>query len=348
MYTRATNWSIEAAERGLIPDRLLRTGVRQLVKKRLREIRAADCESGAAAARQFVAAMNASDVALVPAVANEQHYEVPAEFFARALGAHRKYSCCYWAEGIGSLDEAEAESLRLTCAHAELRDGQQILELGCGWGSLTLWMAKHYPNAAITAVSNSQSQRAYITTAAAAQGLTNVHVITADMNTFAIDTKFDRVVSVEMFEHMRNYRELYSRINNWLVPGGKFFKHIFCHRTVPYEFVDEGTDDWMSRHFFTGGIMPCDSLPLHFQESLKFVQQWRWSGTHYERTANAWIENMERHKPQLLSILASTYGDKEALRWWHRWRLFFAACAELFGHADGQEWWVSHYLFERP
>ncbi len=343
----ATQLAFDLTERGWIPDPVIRRGIRQLVRTRLDEIRAGDCEHASEHTRRFIADMDAAPVAPVPEKANEQHYEVPAAFFDAVLGSHRKYSSCWWPEGVETLDDAEAAALTATCERAGIADGMRVLELGCGWGSLTLWMARHHPGAFITAVSNSHSQRAFITAEAARLGLTNVEVITADMNEFDTDRRFDRVVSVEMFEHMRNWRELFARVHGWLVPGGTFFMHVFCHRAVPYPFVDNGPDDWMSRHFFSGGIMPSDDLALHFQDRLRLRERWRWDGTHYERTANAWLANMDRRRDRVWPILEQTYGAGEAQRWWMRWRIFFAACAELFGHDDGQEWWVSHYLFAR-
>jgi cyclopropane-fatty-acyl-phospholipid synthase len=229
-----------------------------------------------------------------------------------------------------------------------LRDGQRILELGCGWGSLTLWMAAHYPNARITAVSNSNSQRVHILAEAARRSLHNVTVLTADMNAFETDGRYDRVVSVEMFEHMRNWAELLRRVGNWLVPGGRFFMHVFVHRSVPYAFDVRDASDWMSEHFFSGVMMPSDDLALRFQDDLRCLRRWRWDGTHYEKTANAWLANIDAQRNEVLPILAATYGDDAAGQWLQRWRIFFMACAELFGYNGGQEWWVSHYLFERP
>jgi cyclopropane-fatty-acyl-phospholipid synthase len=237
--------------------------------------------------------------------------------------------------------------LDLTCDRADLADGMDILELGCGWGSLTLWMAENYPNSTITAVSNSAGQREYILAEATRRGLSNVGVLTRDMNDFHIDQRFDRVVSVEMFEHMRNYRELFRRVAGWLRDEGRFFMHIFCHRSTPYEFVDRGPGDWMSRYFFSGGIMPSDDLPLHFQDHLALERRWRLDGRHYEKTANAWLANMDARRDDVTAILGRVYGDDQVQRWWMRWRMFFMACAELFGYEDGQQWWVGHYLFRR-
>jgi cyclopropane-fatty-acyl-phospholipid synthase len=292
--------------------------------------------------------MDASEVAPVPERANEQHYELPAAFFEQVLGPRRKYSCCWWPEGTADLAAAEAAALAETCRRAEIADGQRILELGCGWGALSLWMAEHYPGARIVAVSNSRSQKAHIDRQARLQGLTNLEVVVSDMNDFDAEGTYDRVVSLEMFEHMRNYRALLGRIRRWLVPGGRFFMHIFCHRSLPYAFEDRGPSDWMSRYFFSGGIMPSDDLPLHFQDQLPLVRRWRWSGRHYEHTCNAWLENMEANRETVMLILADTYGADQAALWWSRWRMFFMACAELFAYDGGEQWWVGHYLFERP
>jgi cyclopropane-fatty-acyl-phospholipid synthase len=347
MIRKAAQLAIELTEKGLAPDWAIREGIRRLLRERLKEIDASDCATAALRADEFVAQMDIAAVALLPDKANEQHYEVPAEFFELALGAHRKYSSAYWSDQASTLSDAEAEALALTCEHAELANGLSILELGCGWGSLSLWMAERYPASQITAVSNSQSQRAHIEHEAWRRGLTNLRVITSDMNVFEIGARFDRVVSVEMFEHMRNWRELFRRIQGWLNPGGKFFMHIFVHRSVPYAFVEKDANDWMSRYFFSGGMMPNDELPLRFQDHLRFLRRWRWDGRHYEKTANAWLAEIDRQRIGVLPILAGTYGSDQAELWFTRWRIFFMACAELWGYNDGQEWWVSHYLFER-
>lgn len=340
---RALGW----VEQGLVPDRVVRAGIRRLLQQRLDEIDSDDAAGAALLTDAFVEMMDASPIAPLAEKANEQHYEVPAEFFAEVLGEHRKYSCCYWPRGVETLEQSEAAALEATCERAGIGDGMRILELGCGWGSLTLWIASRYPHSSLTAVSNSHRQREYIETEATRRGLSNLQVITADMNDFETDARFDRVVSLEMFEHMRNYRRLFARVHDWLEPGGRFFMHVFCHRLVPYEFVDRDATDWMSRYFFSGGIMPSDALPLRFQDHLRLVRQWRWEGTHYEKTLNAWLARMDRRKSRVMPILENAYGA-DADIWWMRWRLFFMACAELFGYGEGQEWWVSHYLFERP
>ena len=346
--SQATRLAINWVEQGLVPDAVIRAGIRRLCEQRLSEIGAGDCESASLATEAFARAMAESEIAPLPHLANTQHYEVPADFFALALGPHRKYSSAWWPDGTQTLAQAEAAALAATCEHAGLEDGQSILELGCGWGSLTLWMAARYPQSSITAVSNSHSQRTWILEEAARRGLGNVEVITADMNHFSTGRRFDRVVSVEMFEHMRNWPALFARVHDWLSPGGRFFMHVFCHRATPYAFVDQGPADWMSRHFFSGGIMPSDELALRFQDHLRFVSRWRWDGRHYERTANAWLANVDARRAQVLAVMARTYGQTSAAMWLQRWRIFFMACAEMFGYRGGQEWWVSHYLFERP
>lgn len=328
-----------------MPDSVLRAGIRRLCRKRLKEIGAADVETSGRSLEAFVQMMNASDIALVPETANEQHYEVPPEFFSIVLGEHAKYSCCYWNDNTATLTQAESKALEITCQRAGIENGMTILDLGCGWGSLSLWIAEHFPGCAVTSISNSQPQGNHIRAVAKERGLDNIRVLTEDMNHFSPQQTFDRIVSVEMFEHMRNYRELFGRINRWLNRDGRFFMHIFCHRSCVYEFLDEGPSDWMGRHFFSGGIMPSDDLPLRFQENLRLLKRDRWNGRHYEKTANAWLDNMDANRDRILPIMAETYGEADAERWFQRWRIFFMACAELFAFNQGSEWFVSHYLF---
>ena len=338
---KAVSWT----ETGLVPDSVIRAGIRRLLDSKRREIRSGDVEFAADTLNEFVRMMNASPIALVPELANEQHYEVPAAFFGHVMGEHRKYSCCLWDDSTRTLTEAEAAALSTTCERAGIEDGMQVLDLGCGWGSLSLWIAGHYPNSRVTAVSNSASQREYILAQAAARSLDNLDVIVCDMNEFEAPGRYDRVVSVEMFEHMRNHGELFRRISEWLLPEGRFFMHIFCHRSTPYLFVDRGPGDWMSRHFFSGGMMPSADLPLRFPSHLNIERRWHWNGRHYARTCNAWLQRMDSAKAAIMPVLVSCYGEDQAGLWWQRWRMFFMACAELFDYDEGNEWYVGHYLF---
>ena len=340
--------SIGWVERGLVPDPLIRAGIRKLCEQRRAEIRADDAQASGEITERFIEAMRLAPIAPLPHLANEQHYEVPAEFFAKVLGPYRKYSSAWWPEGTHTLAQAEERSLAVTAARAQLENGQRVLELGCGWGSLTLWMARHFPASQIVGVSNSHSQRESIMARARAAGLDNVEIRTGDINQFTCEGGFDRIVSVEMFEHLRNWPEMFGRVHDWLKPGGRFFMHVFVHRDVPYAFVDGGDSDWMSRYFFSGGMMPSDELATRFQDDLRCIERWRWDGRHYEKTANAWLENLDAAREELMPIMAATYGERDAALWLQRWRVFFMACAELFGYRKGQEWWVSHYLFERP
>jgi len=340
-----TSWGALQAERGRLPDWMTRAGIRKLLADRLAQPDNTRCERNQESIEAFVALLKNSPVALVPEKANEQHYEVPPPFFQQVLGRRRKYSCCLWDQGVTTLDQAEERSLAVTCERARLFDGARILELGCGWGSLTLWMAEKYPRAQITAVSNSAPQRREIESLARERGLANVQVVTADMNDFAPEGLYDRVVSVEMFEHMRNYEELLRRISTWLKPGGQLFVHIFTHDRLAYPFETDGPDDWMGKYFFTGGIMPSDGLLHRFQRDLDLLGRWRWNGTHYARTCNAWLALQDARKATVMPILAEAYCKADADLWFHRWRIFFMACAELFDYSHGEEWGVSHYLF---
>ena len=341
MMDRVWDVAMEMAERAIVPDAAIRFGIRRLCAQRLDKERART-----SSAADFAERMRQGPVAPVPEKANEQHYEAPAELFRLALGPRLKYSCCLWGDDTRALTEAEDAALEQTCRRAELADGQRILELGCGWGSLSLWMAERYPNSPITSVSNSRLQRAFIEQRALERGLHNLRVITCDMNDFATEERFDRVVSVEMFEHMRNYEELLRRIAGMLDRGGKLFVHIFCHRRYAYAFETTGATEWLGRNFFTGGIMPDVDVFTRFQRDMRVTRQWTWDGKNYQRTAEAWLANMDRRKAAVLSTLASAYGEDEAERVFQRWRIFFMACAELWGYAEGAEWMVGHYLFE--
>ena len=339
---------INLAEKGFLPDLLIRLGIKRLCGQRLSETNTLGLEALENSHQQWIDLLTESPVAIVPEKANEQHYEVPPKFFELVLGANLKYSSGYWSKEVFSLDESEHEMLKITCERAGLVDGQDILELGCGWGSLTCFMAQKFPNSKITAVSNSKDQRNFIQQKNDKLNLQNIKVVTADMNDFSTDEKFDRVISIEMFEHMRNYDELLKRIDGWLKQNGKLFVHIFSHKEVAYPFEDKGDGDWMAREFFSGGQMPSHRLLMSFPDRMKIEKDWRVSGTHYEKTSLAWLRKMDTNKIEVLELFKTTYGEKDASEWFQRWRIFFMSCEVLFGFNEGSEWGVSHYLFEKP
>ena len=337
---------LRAAEAGCLPDRAIRLGIRRLLRSRLAEL-------GRAATPQellvrFMAESERGPSAPVPDAANRQHYEVPPAFFQAVLGHRLKYSCCYWGENEISLDAAEDAALAISCNRASIDDGMTILDLGCGWGSLSLWIAETFPGSHVTAVSNSTPQRQFIEQQARHRHLDNIRVLTADMNDFVPDATFDRVVSVEMFEHMRNHRELLRRISGWLRPGGQLFVHVFCHKIFAYTFQSNGPQDWMANHFFTGGMMPSDSLLENYDTDLKVIRKWDWNGQHYARTCRAWLHRLDARRRELRNLFEDCYTPASASQWINRWRIFFIACEELFAFADGSEWFVSHALFEKP
>lgn len=338
--------ALKIAEKGYIPDPLIRIGIKKLVKQRLTDSKSLSESERDSRYRNMIETLKENPVALVPDKANEQHYEVPPEFFQQVLGKNLKYSCCYYPHEDTSLDEAEIAMLQLTAVRAELNNGMDILELGCGWGSLTLYMAAEFPESRITAVSNSNDQREFILKRAEELGLNNIEVLTRDMNDFEIDRKFDRVVSIEMFEHMRNYQVLLERISTWLKPDGKLFVHIFCHNSLIYPFEAQNDSDWMAKYFFTGGLMPSFKMFDHFQDHVRLDKQWDVSGKHYQKTSRQWLEKMDRNKTEIMRIFENFYGKHEAKLWFVRWRIFFMACEELFGYGNGTEWFVGHYLFE--
>jgi cyclopropane-fatty-acyl-phospholipid synthase len=346
---------IRLCEDGWLPDGMVRAGMRRLIRQRLVDEGRDDGELCARRLDALIDELRASPIAIATDVANTQHYEMPASFFAAHLGPHLKYSCCLYPRGTETLAQAEEAMLELYAQRAELADGQRILDLGCGWGSLSLWLAARYPKSSIVALSNSRGQRAFIEAQAARKGLNNLTVVTCDIADAGIagiagmpaDGSFDRVLSIEMFEHVKNYGALLARIAGWMCPGGRLFVHLFAHRMLAYHFEVRDRSDWMSKYFFTGGTMPSETLLLNFQDDLRVARRWWVSGSHYACTANAWLARLDAVRASVMPTLVETYGARDAARWFQRWRMFYMAVAELFGYEHGNEWGVAHYLFEK-
>ena len=334
-------------EKGLLPDFAARWAIRSQARRGLRRFRRLPVEKRVAYFELLVKKLKRSPVAVRPDAANAQHYELPPEFFRHVLGKRMKYSCCYWPQGVRDIDGAEEAMLSLTCERAEIENGMGVLDLGCGWGSLALWIAERYPRCSVTAVSNSSLQGDFIRGECARRGLTGVEVVTADVNDFDTARKFDRVVSIEMFEHVKNYEALMARIAGFLEPDGLLFVHVFCHAELAFEYLPRGPNGWMARHFFTGGNMPSRDLLLHFQRDLVLKRTWGVDGIHYARTLRAWLGNFDARRRELLALTARVYGRERARLWANRWRLFFIACEASFGLERGTEYQVAHYLFAR-
>jgi cyclopropane-fatty-acyl-phospholipid synthase len=335
-------------EKDVLPDWVIRIGIRRLLAQRLRDETEPTPEAQRARLLAHVGDLKRRPIAEETRSANDQHYEVPTEFFRQCLGRRLKYSSCLYPMGSETLDQAEDAMISLYIERARLADGQNLLELGCGWGSLSLTLAERFPRMRITGVSNSRTQREFIETEARKRGLGNLRILTCDLNTFEIAPgQFDRVVSIEMFEHMKNYQLLLAKVARWMKPDGLLFVHIFTHRQFAYSFVARDETDWMARYFFTGGQMPSHDLLMHFQDDVKLVQDWKVSGTHYQRTAEHWLRNMDRNREKILPLFIDVYGRDQALKWWVYWRVFYMSCAELWGYRKGEEWLVSHYLFRK-
>ncbi len=333
-------------EKRILPDWLIRIGIRRLLARKLRLEEAGGPQKQAQRKQDFIHEMDQSAIALNTPEANEQHYEVPTEFYLAVLGKRLKYSSGYWPEGIKTLDASEEAMLALTCERAQIKNGQEILELGCGWGSLSLYMAEKFPSSKITAVSNSKTQKAFIDGEARARGLSNLKIITSDMNIFEAPGTYDRVVSVEMFEHMRNWKKLLEKVSSWMKPDALLFIHIFTHARFAYPYVAENPSDWIARYYFTGGMMPSEDLMASFPECVKIVDKWTVKGTHYQKTCEAWLAKQDKARGEIFPFFVKTYG-RDAEKKWVYWRIFFMACAELFGFRGGNEWQVTHYLFLR-
>jgi cyclopropane-fatty-acyl-phospholipid synthase len=336
-------------EKNLLPDWLIRLGIRRLLAQRIREETRATPAAQQAQLLAYVADLRTRPIAEDTRAANEQHYEVPTPFYQYCLGRRLKYSGCLYPAGTETLDQAEEAMLALYAERARLTDGHAILELGCGWGSFSLYLAEKFPRSQITGVSNSKTQKEFIDAQARTRGLGNLQIITCDMNVFVPPAdQYDRVVSIEMFEHMKNYQRLLANVARALKPGGLLFVHIFTHHRFAYHFVARDESDWMARYFFTGGQMPSHDLLTYFQDDLKLVEDWKVNGAHYQKTAEHWLQNMDRHKAEILPLFTRTYGPDQAVKWWVYWRVFYMSCAELWGYRGGAEWLVSHYLFQRP
>ena len=334
-------------ERGLLPDFLVRPALKRRIRRDLHRFYRAPLEKQRSYYNAFLWKMRRSPIAVHPDRANEQHYELPPRFFELVLGSRLKYSAGYWSEGTTMLDEAEDQMLELSCERARLEDGMHVLDLGCGWGSLSLFIAEQYPRCRVTALSNSKPQCLYIEKNARSRGLSNLETVTADIAEFETAKRYHRVLSVEMFEHMKNYDALMAKIASMLDHGGMLFVHLFSHREFPYEYVTRGPDDWMAQHFFTGGNMPSADLLLNFQRDLKIRSHWRIDGTHYARSLGAWLGNLDLHRAEVRGIMEQVYGKDQAALWLRRWRLFFLFCEENFKLRGGREYFVSHYLFEK-
>jgi cyclopropane-fatty-acyl-phospholipid synthase len=340
-------WYNSLLEKDKIPDAFIRAGIRRLLKQRLRDEKKDNTELQQQHLSLLIEELKNSPIAINTTDANKQHYEVPTPFYQYCLGKHLKYSSGFWKGGVTDIDVSEKDMLQLTCERAELANGQNVLELGCGWGSLSLYMSAQYPESDFTVVSNSRTQKIYIDEHARQRNIKNLTVITADINSFDIEKKFDRVVSVEMFEHMRNYEKLMKKIASFLKENGKLFVHIFTHKEYSYKFEAKDETDWMSEYFFTGGMMPGDNLLFYFDKEIPVEKHWHISGLHYSKTSEAWLKNMDAHKKEIMPLFAETYGETNALKWWVYWRIFFMACAELWKYNNGDEWMVSHYLFTK-
>ncbi|AZZ38289.1 SAM-dependent methyltransferase [Bdellovibrio sp. qaytius] len=339
---------VRGIDKGLVPDPIIRLGIRNLLKQRLKDMHEQDSKAGGHFINTHANLLRESPLAIMTKQANEQHYEVPTKYYELCLGQHKKYSSCYWDESTTTLEQAEQKALDISIERAEIKDGMRILELGCGWGSLSLELARRFPNSPVTVVSNSTTQKQFIDSKAKERGFKNLTVLTRDLgkeeNYNFGDEKFDRVMSIEMMEHLRNYEKFFSLVSKAMKSDAKMFVHIFTHKTTPYYFETEGEDNWMGKYFFSGGQMPARNLFDQFNKNLTVSQKWDWNGTHYQKTLEAWLEKMDQNEDQVRVLFKNTYGAENVELWVNRWRVFYMACSELFGFNGGNEWAVTHYL----
>ena len=340
-------WTMRLVQTNRVPDWLIRLAIQIGLRLNTRRRHQMGVEARNAAKRALIKKLKQSPIAIHTDDANRQHYEVPSAYFQLVLGQHLKYSCCYWSDGVVTIDAAEEAMLRLTCERAQLEDGMRVLDLGCGWGSLSLWIAVHYPNTQVLALSNSRPQIDFIKAQCRERGLRNVEAIRADMSKFESERQFDRVISIEMFEHMKNYAALMTKIDSWLRPAGMLFVHRFSHREFAYEFDAGDPGNWMAQTFFSGGTMPSDDLLLHFQDDLFVVDHWCVDGTEYARTLRAWLNKLDGNEANVRRVIAQTYGAENERLWFVNWRLFFIVCEETWKLNRGREYQVSHYLFKK-
>ncbi|XP_028807031.1 (S)-coclaurine N-methyltransferase [Neltuma alba] len=334
-------------ERNLLPDVVVRRLTRLLLASRLRSGYKASSQPQLSDLLHFVHSLREMPIAIETDKPKVQHYELPTSFFKLVLGKNLKYSSCYFSSASNTLDDAEEAMLELYCERSRIKDGHTVLDVGCGWGSLCIYIAKKYSNSRVTGICNSTTQKAYIEEKCRDLMLQNVEIIVADISTFEMDASYDRIFSIEMFEHMKNYKDLLKKIAGWLKEDGLLFLHHFCHKAFAYHFEDKNEDDWITRYFFTGGTMPSANLLLYFQDDVTVVNHWLVNGKHYAQTSEEWLKRMDQNLTSIKPIMESTYGKESAVKWTVYWRTFFIAVAELFGYNNGEEWMVAHFLFKK-
>ncbi|KAL6212260.1 hypothetical protein ACLB2K_017481 [Fragaria x ananassa] len=346
-YDATVRFALASLERNLLPDAVIRRFTRLLLASRLRSGYQPSSELQLSQLLQFVKCLKDMPIAIKTDDAKAQHYEVPTSFFKMVLGNNFKYSCCYFTDKSSSLEDAEKAMLEMYCERSQIKDGDSVLDVGCGWGSLSLYIAEKYKNCKVTGICNSTTQKAFIEELCRNRQLENVEIIVADISTFEMEASYDRIFSIEMFEHMKNYKDLLKKISGWMKQDGLLFVHHFCHKAFAYHFEDKSDDDWITRYFFSGGTMPSANLLLYFQDDVSVVDHWLVNGKHYAQTSEEWLKRMDHNSAAIKPIMESTYGKDSAVKWTVYWRSFFIAVAELFGYNNGEEWMVALFLFKK-